>query len=186
MSANLSHGSESPTPSAALPDGLRAALEAAGAELVADDRSAAVDVHLRGRPLARIAGAPATVTWEDHALGGFVRDLLHYDRLALALEHQRGPSTLVMRAMLREQLEIDPLMGAASAAGVRVERRGGLTSKEYVLSHPALGAVARLVVMRGHSHVVEVSFLDLDLVDALAAIVELEGSQGGRRFPLSR
>ena len=126
------------------------------------------------------------VTWEDHALGGFVRDLLHYDRLALALQQQRGPSTLVMRGMLREQLEIDPLMGAASAAGVRIERTGSLVSKEYVLSHPALGAVARLIVMRGHSHVVEVTFLDVGLVDALAAIVELEGSQVGRRLPLSR
>jgi hypothetical protein len=156
------------------PAGIGAALQAAGAEVTDDPASGAIDVCVNGRHLARVG--TSAVAWHDATVAKFVRLVLLYHRMALALRQDRNGGTFTLRGRLRERLDLDPLLASASAAGVRVKQRGGITSKDYFLSHPAFGDVARLLVLRGQSYVAAVTFADRDLFDALESLVEFEGS----------
>jgi hypothetical protein len=141
-----------------VPSDTRAALESAGAVLALDAEGRSISIGLNGLTLARVSAAPPGFVWSQDALGVFLRELLEYDRKARLLQENRARDTFALRGLLREALGIDELLVAASHAGCTVSRKGSLTVKEFYLTHPAFGEFARLAVLRGQSHVVDVAF----------------------------
>lgn len=141
-----------------VPPEVRAALESAGASVVEDGATGDVHVALNGFLLATVRTNPPQVAWGDPATGHALMSVIAYEGLTRMLQANRGRDTFAMRGLLREQLHIDPLLVSLNTGHVTVKVGGGISKKEYDLSHPALGLFARVTVFRGQSHVVDVAF----------------------------
>lgn len=160
-------------PPVKVPAEVRAALESAGASLAEDPATGSVHIALNGFPLVRIDVSPPGVVWDDSATGHALMSLMAYEGLARMLQENRGADTLAMRQVLREQLQVDPLLRWLSASRMSVKSRGGLSKKEYEVGHPAFGTFALLTVFRGQSHVVDVAFSSPRVFVPLRALFDL-------------
>lgn len=159
-----------------VPADVRASLESAGATLAADPSTGTISVALGGFVVARINHSPASFAWADAEFGDFLRVLFEYERMARLLQENRGAGTFALRGTLRDRLGIDHLLVTAANARCPIERKGSLTQKEYYLTHPALGALARAIVLRGQSHVVDIAFSSPRVFLPLRLMVRMEES----------
>ena len=164
-----------------VPADARAALESAGAVFALDPAKGSISIGLNGFSLARIDATPPKFTWTDDALGTFLRQLVEYEQKARLLQDNRGRDTFALRAMLRDGLGMAQLLDAATAARCTASRKGTLTVKGYYLSHPAFGQFARVDVLRGQSHVVDVAFSSPKVFVPIRFLVAMELSLGGLR-----
>lgn len=116
-----------------------------------------------GLPLFEFSLDPPHVTWEDPRLEEFLRVVLAYEPATRALQQNRGRDTFMLRATLREQLNLEVLLDAARAAHVRVREEKHFTSKELYFWHAAYGEFVQATCLRGQSHVVDITFSARDL-----------------------
>ena len=135
---------------------VEAGLETAGVTVVAGAKSSVAQRN--GVAIFTYSFEPAYAQWADPELEAFLRTVLEYGEMAHALQQNRGPSTFGLRASLRERLDLAPLLDRARAARVVVRENKHLTVKDYFFRHPAFGEFVQVNVLRGQSHVVDVTF----------------------------
>ena len=111
-----------------------------------------------GGALFEFSVDPPGATWADPALEAFLRAILAYHEDAQSLQQNRGRDTFMQRAALRDRLDVSPLLRSAAAARARVEEKKHLTAKELFFWHPSFGQFVRVSLLRGQSHVVDVTF----------------------------
>lgn len=141
---------------------------------VESDPDGRISVGRLGIPLARFRFEPRDFAWNDLALAVLLHSTISYQQAATALKENRGPSTFALRAQLRAQLGVEPILRAAGWAGASVRQKGGLTTKEFFIAHAALGEFVRLTVLRGQSHVVDVAFVDPALSLRITSLLAFE------------
>lgn len=141
-----------------VPADVRAAIASAGGAFALDPSGRIVSIAIGGIAVAEVSASPPRLIWSDPSFGGFARSLIYFNEMALMLQQNRGRDTFQLRGELRDRLGVETLLAAATAARCTVEKHGGLTTKDYLFSHPAFGQFAKVTVLRGQSHVVDVAF----------------------------
>ncbi len=74
---------------------------------------------------------------------------------------------------------LSQILFLATEARCTIEEEGGLTAKNYYLSHPALGEFVRLEVRRGSSDVADIAFASPQVAVAPGFMLEMKVALGG-------
>ena len=98
------------------PAGIGAALQAAGAEVTDDPASGAIDVCVNGRHLARVG--TSAVAWHDATVAKFVRLVLLYHRMALALRMLADPAYDALLSGESGFDELPPVMAELASGSI--------------------------------------------------------------------
>jgi hypothetical protein len=148
---------DQPMPST-VPAEVRAALQSAGISVVEDHANNSVALGLNGLPLAIVTQSPPEVIWADANAGRAYMWLIASEKLAKKLRTERGLDTFRQRDALRQLLQLQPMMSVLADGHLAVRKSGGLTTKDFYITDALFGEFARLTVLRGQDHIVDVSF----------------------------